>query len=449
MKNLTVTLCLTIAVLLGSAGVSWSADFQKGLTAAQSGDFATALREWTPLAEQGNADAQSNLGQMYDQGLGVSQDYKTAVKWYTLAAEQGNADAQFTLGMMNDHEEEDYKTALKWYTLAAEQGDARAQNNLGSMYRYRQGVPQDYKTAMKWYRLAAEQGDVDAKSSLTVLAKRLSVDNKVITKKKIFNTDLSFEITKTPIEENYMGKTINFFRNGKIVLSKGDSYISANISDINDDQREEVLVGMSDGGNCCAPDLYLYFVDTQTNELKEVRFDEWQAWQGWDDVRITTLDNIATLTNTVNYDGHNPNLARSDFSYEFDGSKVRLPTIKKYTKTPALVELKSTDFDQSNKLDEVQNLKFDLDSDGEDEEFSCGYWGRWGVLIGCTIISNKYGNVLKFAPHNEPLGKRLGVLSEKKNGWHILVVDFNERWIFHSKVNQYRKEGNDFQKGVE
>ena len=55
MRKLTATLCLTLAVLLGSAGVSASADFQKGLTAAQSGDFATALREWTPLAEQGNA----------------------------------------------------------------------------------------------------------------------------------------------------------------------------------------------------------------------------------------------------------------------------------------------------------------------------------------------------------------------------------------------------------
>ena len=53
MKNLTSTLCLTIAVLIGSAGVSWSADWNEGLTAYQSGDYATALREWTPLAEQG------------------------------------------------------------------------------------------------------------------------------------------------------------------------------------------------------------------------------------------------------------------------------------------------------------------------------------------------------------------------------------------------------------
>ena len=53
MKHLTRTICLTLAILLGSMGTSWGADFNKGLAAAQSGDFATALREWRPLAEQG------------------------------------------------------------------------------------------------------------------------------------------------------------------------------------------------------------------------------------------------------------------------------------------------------------------------------------------------------------------------------------------------------------
>ena len=88
MKNITAILCLTLTLLLGSIGNSESADFQKGLTAAQSGDFATALREWTPLAKQGNAYAQYSLGIMYRQGQGVPQDYKTAVKWYRLSAEQ-------------------------------------------------------------------------------------------------------------------------------------------------------------------------------------------------------------------------------------------------------------------------------------------------------------------------------------------------------------------------
>ncbi|MDP7056148.1 MAG: sel1 repeat family protein, partial [Alphaproteobacteria bacterium] len=88
MRRLLPILCLTFAVLLGSAGDGWSADLQKGFDAYHRGDYATALREWKPLAEQGNARAQNNLGVMYEKGLGVLQDYKTAVKWYTLAAEQ-------------------------------------------------------------------------------------------------------------------------------------------------------------------------------------------------------------------------------------------------------------------------------------------------------------------------------------------------------------------------
>ena len=100
MKRTLATLCLTLAVLLGSAGVSKSADFQKGLAAAQSGDFATALREWKPLAKQGNADAQYTLGVMYFYGEGVPQDYKETEKWYRLAAAQGYATAQHYLGVM-------------------------------------------------------------------------------------------------------------------------------------------------------------------------------------------------------------------------------------------------------------------------------------------------------------------------------------------------------------
>jgi TPR repeat protein len=68
MRNLTATICLAFAVLLGSAGVSWSQDFQKGFTAHQSGDYATALRELKPLAEQGGATAQYYLGDMSSKG---------------------------------------------------------------------------------------------------------------------------------------------------------------------------------------------------------------------------------------------------------------------------------------------------------------------------------------------------------------------------------------------
>tara|TARA_E500000331_G_scaffold340249_1_gene371347 strand:+ start:173 stop:367 length:195 start_codon:yes stop_codon:yes gene_type:complete len=64
MRKLTATICLTLAVFFGSVGISDSADFQRGMTAHDRGDYAIALREWTPLAEQGNAAAQTNLGQI-------------------------------------------------------------------------------------------------------------------------------------------------------------------------------------------------------------------------------------------------------------------------------------------------------------------------------------------------------------------------------------------------
>ena len=91
MKKLTAILCLTIAVLLGSLGVSWSADLQKGLDAANRGDFSTALREWRPLAEQGDASAQNNLGFMYVYGKGVLQDYVRAHMWFNIAASSGGS----------------------------------------------------------------------------------------------------------------------------------------------------------------------------------------------------------------------------------------------------------------------------------------------------------------------------------------------------------------------
>lgn len=88
--------------------------FEAGQSAYRSGDYAAALHEWKPLAEQGDADAQYNLGFMYDKGQGVPQDYAEAVRWYQASAEQG---------------------------------DAPAQNSLGFMYSNGQGVPQDYVMA--------------------------------------------------------------------------------------------------------------------------------------------------------------------------------------------------------------------------------------------------------------------------------------------------------------
>ena len=78
---------MRVALSLLVSFPSWSADFGKGLAAAERGDYVTALREWRPLAEQGHAKAQFNLGVMYKKGMGVAQDYSQAAKWYRRAAE--------------------------------------------------------------------------------------------------------------------------------------------------------------------------------------------------------------------------------------------------------------------------------------------------------------------------------------------------------------------------
>ena len=78
MNRLLILPVLLLTLLVGNP--AFSAGFEKGYAAYQSGDFATAPREWKPLAEQCNASAQTGLSFMYISGKGVPQDYKTAVK---------------------------------------------------------------------------------------------------------------------------------------------------------------------------------------------------------------------------------------------------------------------------------------------------------------------------------------------------------------------------------
>ena len=80
--------------------ISGFADFNDGLRAYAKGDYKTAIKEFQPLAEQGNKDAQFRLGFIYSQGQGVLKDYRKAVKWFRKAAEQDSAYGQVNLGIM-------------------------------------------------------------------------------------------------------------------------------------------------------------------------------------------------------------------------------------------------------------------------------------------------------------------------------------------------------------
>ena len=119
--------------------------------------------------EQGDADAQFNLGLCYYIGEGVDKDLEKAVYWYSKAAEQGRASAQFNLGICYENGEgvdKDLEKAVYWYTKAAEQGDADAQGNLGLCYENGEGVTKDHEKAMYWCSKAALKGNATAQSNL-------------------------------------------------------------------------------------------------------------------------------------------------------------------------------------------------------------------------------------------------------------------------------------------
>lgn len=97
-------------------------------TAYDRADYKSALRVWMPSAQAGDPEAQTNVGEIFEKGLGQEPNYEAAAHWYQLAADQG-------------------------YT--------RAQFNLGTLYEQGLGVGQDKLEALNWYRRAWGIGEDD------------------------------------------------------------------------------------------------------------------------------------------------------------------------------------------------------------------------------------------------------------------------------------------------
>ena len=107
--------------------------YNQGLEFYKNNNFPKAVECYTKAAEQGYAEAQFNLGVMYDDGQGVAQNYAEAAKWFTKAAEQGYADAQYLLGEMyisGQGVKANDEKAIQWLRKAAKQGHAKAQKRL-------------------------------------------------------------------------------------------------------------------------------------------------------------------------------------------------------------------------------------------------------------------------------------------------------------------------------
>ncbi|CAI3940620.1 unnamed protein product [Commensalibacter communis] len=133
----------------------------------------TEISSLEQKANQGSAEAQYDLGQLYEKtnNKGVSQDYFKAVELYTKAANQGLASAQYSLGKLYEESRgvpQDCAKAVEWYTKAANQGLIEAQYSLGKLYEQNHSnVSQDYVKAVEWYTKAANQKIVLNKENIT------------------------------------------------------------------------------------------------------------------------------------------------------------------------------------------------------------------------------------------------------------------------------------------
>ena len=171
MRHNAKLLCATLTafiMLVMMAGAAVAGPLEDGIAAYDRGDYATALRLFRPLAQQGVAEAQHNVGLMYYNGKGVPQDYSEAAKWYRAAANHGMAIAQFDAGVMYRKGQgvpQDYTEAMKWYRKAADQGFDGAQLSVGLMYGLGQGVPKNYVRAHMWLNLAASRSPASEKET--------------------------------------------------------------------------------------------------------------------------------------------------------------------------------------------------------------------------------------------------------------------------------------------
>jgi hypothetical protein len=169
---------LAVALVL-LAPLAQGSDYQKGLKAYNSSNYETALAEWTPLAEAGDANGQFGLGLMYGNGFGVDMDDALAIKWYGLAAEQGHAQAQCNLAVMYQNGwgvPQSDAEALRLFTLSAEQGVVEAMMALGRYYSMDFAPDYDPVLAYKWYGLAQLMGDTGAGSRRDEIAPHMSAD---------------------------------------------------------------------------------------------------------------------------------------------------------------------------------------------------------------------------------------------------------------------------------
>ncbi|MEZ5543079.1 MAG: tetratricopeptide repeat protein [Pseudomonadota bacterium] len=133
-------------------------------TVAQGDIWTNLFKQKLREANQGDSEAQYDVGTMYLNGRGVQASRATAVDWFTKAADQNNPQAITRLKLMHENEARYQKTLAD-----AERGERDSQYELGNMYTKGIGIDVDYPKAIAAYEQAAAQGHEKAAYKLGLL----------------------------------------------------------------------------------------------------------------------------------------------------------------------------------------------------------------------------------------------------------------------------------------
>lgn len=153
------TLALATLLAMGTAAPAL-AGYDEGLAAYQRRDWAAAIRDFRPLAAEGNAPAQARLGHMLFEGLGGQKDDVEAMRLLNAAAAAGEPLAQHWLGsayFMGRAVPKDITQALIWFGRAADKGQPESLHAMGEIHFNGLGVNKDEGRGVEYYRRAAEK----------------------------------------------------------------------------------------------------------------------------------------------------------------------------------------------------------------------------------------------------------------------------------------------------
>jgi TPR repeat protein len=163
-------IAFTAALIL--AGGAAAGPLEDAAAAFNAGDYGRALSLWRSQAEAGNAQAQENVGLLYQAGKGVAQNDAEAVRWFRLAAQKGLADAEFNLAecyAAGQGVAKDQTAANALYAKAADKGHAGAEFKMGVLLRTGTDLENQLLNAAEWFKKAADQGFVPAQVDLAVM----------------------------------------------------------------------------------------------------------------------------------------------------------------------------------------------------------------------------------------------------------------------------------------